>query len=271
MNRSKAIWSLYFAGVIVFLMLPLIVVVPVSFVDAQFLSFPPQAYSLRWYQRFFTDPDFVSATLLSLGVGAGATLIAVLAGTSAAIALARYRFPGRRLIIGLVLAPAIVPVIILALGAYFAFARWGLLGNAAALTFVHATLALPFSVSLVTAALEQFDTTLERAARTLGAGPFQSFYYVTLPAIRPAILAAAVFGFFISFDDLVLALFLMGREYTLPVRIWQDLRFEIDPTVAAAATLLLLMTVIGVAAAGLLFVQTRRPAGALARKITEPS
>ncbi len=211
MNRSKAIWSLYFAGVIVFLMLPLIVVVPVSFVDAQFLSFPPQAYSLRWYQRFFTDPDFVSATLLSLGVGAGATLIAVLAGTSAAIALARYRFPGRRLIIGLVLAPAIVPVIILALGAYFAFARWGLLGNAAALTFVHATLALPFSVSLVTAALEQFDTTLERAARTLGAGPFQSFYYVTLPAIRPAILAAAVFGFFISFDDLVLALFLMGR------------------------------------------------------------
>jgi putative spermidine/putrescine transport system permease protein len=260
MKQVRWLRGAFFGCIVALLLLPLLVVVPVSFVDAKFLSFPPAAYSLRWYERFFTDPDFASATFLSLRVALGASAIAVLVGTCAAIAFARYQFPGRRWLLGLILAPAIVPVIILALGSYFSFAQWNLLGSVTVLTVLHATLALPFVVTMVTAALEQFDTTLERAARTLGAGPFRSFLYVTLPSIRPSILAAGVFGFFISFDDLVLALFLMGREYTLPVRIWQDLRFEIDPTVAAAATLLLAMTVAGVCAAGILFIRQRQSA-----------
>jgi putative spermidine/putrescine transport system permease protein len=260
-SRYSFLMPIYFALLVFFLLFPIIIVIPISFVDAQFLQFPPQSYSLRWYRRYFTDPDFVDATLLSLGVALAATTIATIAGTLSALALTRARIFGKGAIHGLLLSPILVPSIIFALGLYVFFAELDLLGNSFALVMAHVCLAMPFSILIVTATLEHFDITLEQAARVLGAGPIRTFFHVTLPAIRPAVFAAAVFGFFISFDDLVLALFVMGREYTLPVRIWQDLRFEIDPTVAAAASLLIMLTSIGIAAGGVFHMQARKRLG----------
>lgn len=247
MNTNRLPLAVYFGLVVLFLLIPLLVVVPISFVDSQFLQFPPEEFSLRWYRRFFTDPDFVSATQLSIIVGIGASSIATVIGTMASVVLTRRRFFGRSAFIGTALSPMIVPVIIFALGAYFVLAKLDLLGSVMALILIHSMLALPFSIMIVSASLEQSDETLERAARVLGAGPFAAFFYVTLPSIRSAVFAAAVFGFFISFDDLVIALFVMGRDFTLPVRIWQDLRFEIDPTIAATASMLIFMAAVGMA------------------------
>jgi putative spermidine/putrescine transport system permease protein len=251
----------YFAFVVFFLLFPVLIVIPISFIDAQFLQFPPHAYSLRWYRRYFTDPDFVDATLLSLAVAVGASAIATVFGTLAALALSRTRFFARRAVHGLLLSPIVVPGIIFALGLYVFFAQIDLLGNAFALILAHACLGLPFSLLIVSATLEHFDLTLEQAARVLGASPLRTFFHVTLPAISSAAFAAAVFSFFVSFDDLILALFVMGRQYTLPVRIWQDLRFEIDPTVAAAASLLIVLTSVGIALGGILQMHSKKRLG----------
>ena len=248
----------YFAAVAFFLLFPLLVVIPISFVDSRFLQFPPEAFSLRWYRKFFADPDFLDATIFSFMIGIAATVVATCLGTLAALGLTRTRFFGKAAIYALLLSPIIVPVIIVALGLYIFFAWLDWIGNPFALVLAHVTLAIPFSVLIVSATLEHFDVTLERAARVLGAGPTRTFFYVTFPSIRPAVLAAALFGFFISFDELIIALFVMGRRQTLPVRIWQDLRFEIDPTVAAVASLLIVFTAIGIAFGALFHLRATR-------------
>ena len=248
----------YFAAVALFLLFPLLVVIPISFVDSRFLQFPPEAFSLRWYRNFFADPDFLDATMFSFMIGIATTLVATCLGTLAALGLTRTRFFGKAAIYALLLSPIIVPVIIVALGLYIFFAWLDWIGNPLALVLAHVTLAIPFSVLIVSATLEHFDITLERAARVLGAGPTRTFLYVTFPSIRPAVLAAALFGFFISFDELIIALFIMGRRQTLPVRIWQDLRFEIDPTVAAVASLLIVFTAIGIAFGALFHLRATR-------------
>ncbi len=243
---ARVLLPIYFALVALYLLFPLLVVVPISFVDSRFLQFPPEALSLRWYRNYFNDPDFLDATIFSFLIGVPSTLIATTLGTLAALGLTRTRFFGKGVIYALTISPIIVPVIIVSLALYIFFARLDLIGSAFGLILAHSILAMPFSVLIVSATLEHFDVTLERAARVLGAGPIRTFWHVTFPAIRPAVFASAIFGFFISFDELVIALFVMGRRQTLPVRIWQDLRFEIDPTVAAVASLLIALTAIGI-------------------------
>lgn len=243
---TRALLSIYFALVALYLLFPLLVVVPISFVDSRFIQFPPEAFSLRWYRNYFDDPDFLDATVFSFLIGIPATLIATTLGTLAALGLTRTRFFGKGVIYALSISPIIVPVIIVSLALYIFFARLDLIGSAFGLILAHSILAMPFSVLIVSATLEHFDITLERAARVLGAGPVRTFWHVTFPSIRPAVFASAIFGFFISFDELVIALFVMGRRQTLPVRIWQDLRFEIDPTVAAVASLLIALTAVGI-------------------------
>ena len=193
--------SFYFASVALFLLLPLLVVIPISFVDSRFLQFPPESFSLRWYRNYFNDPDFLDATVFSFLVGIAATIIATTLGTLAALGLARTKFFGKGAIYVLILSPIIVPVIIVALGLYVFFARYDFIGNPFALILAHAILAIPFSVLIVSATLEHFDITLERAARVMGAGPLRTFIHVTFPSIRPAVFASMLFGFFISFDE----------------------------------------------------------------------
>jgi putative spermidine/putrescine transport system permease protein len=240
----NGIFAGFFGLVLLFLLFPMFIIVPISFIDSQFLAFPPEKLSLRWYRNYFSDPAYLDATIVSFQVALGTTVLATLLGTLAALGMSRTKFPGKTALYGLLIAPLIIPVIILALGVFIVFAKLRLLENIPALIAAHTVLALPYSVLIVSATLQHFDVTIERAARVLGAGPIRAFVYVTFPYIRPAVFVSAVFGFFVSFDELLIALFVTGRFDTLPKRIWADLRLEIDPTIAAVASLLIGLTLV---------------------------
>lgn len=240
--RLLAAW---FALVVGFLVLPLLMLFPISLSPTQFLRFPPEGLSLRWYQGFFGDRSWVDATWLSLKVGSAATVLSLLFGTAAALAIVRGRFRGRQLLYALMIAPLIVPTVILALGLFIVFAKARLLESFAALVLAHTVIAVPYVVLIVSAALRNIDPTIERAARVMGAGPLAAFRHVTLPAIAPALFASGLFAFFASFDELVITHFVSGAMETLPLRIWNDLNLRLDPTVAAVACMLILLSVLG--------------------------
>jgi putative spermidine/putrescine transport system permease protein len=164
-------------------------------------------------------------------------------GTLAAIGLSRLRGPARAVIAGLIVSPLIVPGIIAAIGIYYAFSRYRLVGTPIGLVLAHTCLAVPFVVTSVSASLAGFDRRLEQAALSLGATPWGTFRQVTLPLISPGVLVGALFAFITSFDEVIVALFLSGSgAITLPRRMWDDLRFAIDPTIAAVSTLTIVFT-----------------------------
>ena len=228
------------AGLVLFyLILPILVVIPLSFSSASYLSFPPPGFSLHWYRNFFTRADWISSAWLSIWVGLAVTVLATALGTPASVALVRGRFAGKGLVNAFILSPLIVPGIIVAIGIYFFYARLGVVGNPIALVLAHTCLAVPFVVINVSATLYGFDERLEYAAMSLGASPWGAFRQVTLPLIRPGVLAGALFAFITSFDELIVALFVSGTAaVTLPRRMWEGIRFEIDPTIAAVSTIL---------------------------------
>ncbi len=248
----KLAFGSYFALILLFLLLPLLIVIPVSFNDGRWLRFPPTGFSLRWYENYFSDPQFIKATITSFWVAGVVSVIATILGTVTALGMARCEFPGKNIVYGLIIAPLIIPIIIYALALFIFYSKIKLTGSVFGLIAAHVTLALPFPVLIVTALLQQFDTTLERAGRVLGASPLRVFRHITFPFIRPAVLASAVFAFFVSFDELVIALFITGRWDTLPKRIWSDLRLEIDPTIAAVASILIGVTIVGITCGELL-------------------
>jgi putative spermidine/putrescine transport system permease protein len=223
------------AGLVLFyLILPILVVIPLSFSSASYLSFPPPGFRLHWYRNFFTRADWISSAWLSIWVGLAVTVLATALGTPASVALVRGRFAGKGLVNAFILSPLIVPGIIVAIGIYFFYARLGVVGNPIALVLAHTCLAVPFVVINVSATLYGFDERLEYAAMSLGA-----FRQVTLPLIRPGVLAGSLFAFITSFDELIVALFVSGTTaVTLPRRMWDGIRFEIDPTIAAVSTIL---------------------------------
>ena len=232
------------AGLVLFyLILPILVVVPLSFSSASYLSFPPPGFSLQWYRNFFTRADWLSSAWLSLWVGLAVTVLATTLGTPAAVALVRGRFVGKGLVNAFILSPLIVPGIIVAIGIYFFYARLGIVGSPIALVLAHTCLAVPFVVINVSATLYGFDEALEYAAMSLGASRWGAFRQVTLPLIGPGVVAGALFAFVTSFDELIVALFVSGTTaVTLPRRMWEGIRFEIDPTIAAVSTILVAFT-----------------------------
>ena len=192
-------------------------------------------------------------------VAIAVTFLSVLLGTPAAIGLSRTRFAGRRAINQLMLSPLIVPGIIVAIGSYFVYAQYGLVGSKLALILAHVCLAVPFVVINVTAALQGVDPRLEQAAANLGATPLAGFRQITLPLIAPGIFAGAVFAFITSFDELLVALFLSGTgAVTLPRRMFDQMRFDLDPTIAAVSSLLIVATTALMLAAEVLRQRTRR-------------
>ena len=240
------LFKIYYWIVIVFLLFPLIIVIPISFVDSKYLQFPPKNFSLRWYENYFNDANFFISTLNSIYLGFFSSIIATIIGTMAAISLSKKNFIGKKILIGFLISPLIFPVIILGLGLYIFFSRLNLNENFISLIIAHSALVMPFSLVIVLTSLINFDTTLERAARVMGANAYRAFWNVTFPYIRPAVISSALFSFFISFDELVIALFISGKIWTLPQRIWQDLRYEIDPTIAAVASVLIILTFVGI-------------------------
>jgi putative spermidine/putrescine transport system permease protein len=239
----KWIFYLLCAVIFMFLVLPIFVIIPISFSSARFLQFPPQGFSLQWYVEYFTGRNWTYATLRSFQVGALAMITATVLGTLASLAIVRGDFKGKRLVYGIILSPLIIPVIITSVALYYFFAKLHLVGTLWSLVLAHTVLAIPFVVVNVTATLQGFDITLERAALSLGANRFVTFMRVTLPLIWPGIMSGALFAFITSFDEVVVAMFLTGSKPTLPKQMWDGIRISINPTISAVASLLIVFSI----------------------------
>jgi putative spermidine/putrescine transport system permease protein len=253
MIAGRILRSVVVALLLFFLAFPIVVVFIASFSEASYLTFPPPAFGLRWYHAYFGNADWLRPTWLSIWVAACVVVLSTTLGTLAALGIARLPKPLRIVVSGLVLSPLIVPVIVVAIGIYYAFAKYGLVGTPIAMVLAHTCLAVPFVVTSVSASLAGIDRRLEQAALSLGATPAGTFRQVTLPLIRPGILVGALFAFITSFDELVISLFLSGvGAVTLPRRMWEDLRYAIDPTIAAVSTLTIILTALLLGGAHLL-------------------
>lgn len=228
--------------VLAFLLLPILAIIPLSFNSSSLLTYPMEGVSLQWYAKVFADSRWISALQNSLWVGGATVAIATPLGTLAALGLSKLAFRGKALLIAGLLSPMIVPTIITAVGIYFVFSRLGLANSLTGLVLAHVVLALPFVLIPVSASLSQLDPALARAAASLGARPGHAFRHVTLPLIAPGIASGAIFAFTTSFDEVVIAMLLTGPEQrTLPRELLSGTRENLDPTVLAVATLLVVL------------------------------
>ncbi len=231
------------AMTVFFLMVPTLVVVPMSFTASNALTFPPEGFSTRWYEKMLTDPQWSNGFIHSAQVAFLTAALATVLGTLAALGTVRGRFPGRSAVNALILSPLIVPVIIIAIGMFSLFVRWKITGSIVGLVIAHTALALPFVVINVATSLRTIDRNLELAAMSLGANPVRTFLHITLPMILPGMFAGALFAFITSWDEVVVAIFLTTARFrTLPVEMWEQVRQVVDPTVAAVSTTLLAVT-----------------------------
>jgi ABC-type spermidine/putrescine transport system, permease component II len=230
--------------VLLFLMLPVLVMIPLSFNSGAFLVYPLQGWSLRWYETFFTSPEWMRGLANSMIVSPAATLVAMIFGTLASIGLTRAEFRGKALLTSILISPMVVPVVIVGVSSYLFFAPLGLANSYFSLIMVHAVLGIPFVIITVTATLQGYNKNLSRAAASLGADPVLTFFKITLPLIGPGMISGALFAFATSFDEVVVTLYLAGPEQaTLPRVMFSGIRENISPTIAAAATVLILISV----------------------------
>jgi putative spermidine/putrescine transport system permease protein len=231
-----------------YILTPLVFVTWLAFFRQEIPSFPPEGYSLRWFQAIAGNDRFVSGFLLSLQLAVIATSIGLCLGLPAALCISRSRFRGREALSSLLLLPLVVPGIVLGIALYVFHVEVELatglpiLGSLGGLIAGHVLIVIPWTVRLVTASLAGLDRSIEEAAQSLGANRFTTFRRVTLPAIRPGVVAAALFGFVSSFGNLEMSLFIVGPgRTTLPIAIIQYLEWKIDPTIAAVSVLQILM------------------------------
>src|SRR5438128_10818204 len=243
--------SVLTGAVLVFLVAPILIIVPLSFSSGSFLFYPLPGFSLRWYEDFFGSSFWLSSLRNSLIVGISATVLATVLGTVAALGIWRARVPAQALVLAILISPMVVPVLIVAVGTYFAFAPLGLTDGYLGLILAHATLGVPFVVITVLATLSGFDRTLIRAAEGLGASQITTFRRVTLPLILPGVASGAVFAFAASFDEVVVALLMAGPgQRTLPRQMFSGINDNISLTIAAAATMLIAISLVLMIAVG---------------------
>jgi putative spermidine/putrescine transport system permease protein len=234
----------YCAFALGFLLLPILAIVPLSFNSGSFLTYPLAGVSLRWYEELAHSPGWWAAFRNSLLIAVAATLIATPLGALAALGLARLTSTLKSFIVVMLLAPMFVPVIVVGVATYFVYAPLGLANSYIGLVLAHATLATPFVVVVVHSALQGLDVSVLRASASLGAPPATVLWRVLLPLIAPGVAAAAIFAFATSFDEVVVTLFLAGTaQKTLPLKMFESVREQISPAIAAAATLLVLTSV----------------------------
>jgi len=253
------------AAVLFFLVAPLIAVIPLSFTAEPYLQFTegmlaldPDAFSLRWYEGLFgmcgdidsstsvmcTDKWMVG-TKNSFIIAIFATLISTTLGTLAALGLSSPHMPFSRPLMALMISPMIVPLIITASGLFFFFAKYNLVATLPGIVLAHAILGIPFVVITVTASLAGFDNNLLRAAANLGGPPITNFFRIQVPMIAPGVISGGLFAFITSFDEVVIVLFIGGPDqYTLPRQMWSGIRQEISPTILAAATILVILSIL---------------------------
>jgi mannopine transport system permease protein len=230
-------------GVLLFLIVPTLIVVPISFGAADHLEFPPRALSLRWYEAYLQDPGWTGPTVFSFQIAIVVTLVATLVGTMAALALVRGGLRGRAVLNAVIIAPLIVPVIIYAIAALFWFGPAGWTGTLHGFVLAHSVMAAPYVVLIVSAALYRVDPALELAAMSLGASRTRAVLAVTLPLAIPAVIGGAVFAFLASFDDATVSFFISGiRDKSLPRKMFENVEFSVSPVVAVVSTLITVLT-----------------------------
>ena len=238
-------------SIFVFLITPILVVMPLSFNAEDFFTFTPEmlrfeaaGYSLKHYDDFFNNPAWQDALKNSVLIAPMATLLSVGFGTLAAIGLSQAHVPFRRAIMAILISPMIVPLIISAAGMYFFYSRIGLQGTYIGVVLAHAALGIPFVIITVTATLVGFDRSLVRASANMGAGPLRTFFKVQMPLILPGVISGGLFAFITSFDEIVVVLFVgSASQKTLPWQMFTGLREQISPTILAAATILVLISI----------------------------
>lgn len=230
-------------GVLIYLLLPILVIIPLSFSSSSFLAYPMPGWSLQWYDNLFRSEDWGRAARNSFIVAPLATLLATVLGTMAAVGLARVQFFGKGLLMSLLIAPMVVPIVVVGVSTYLFFAKIGLNDSYLGLILVHAALGAPFVLTTVLATLQSFNHNLVRASLSMGATPIETFFRITLPIIAPGVISGALFAFATSFDEVVVTLFIAGpTQVTLPRQMFTGIRENITPTIAAVATLLIIFT-----------------------------
>lgn len=243
-SHRQRLWLYAFAGLaMVFLVAPTVIVIPMSFSASQYLEFPPREWSLRWYRHYLDSPEWMSATATSFKAGFLTAAAATPIGVMAAYGLHASGHRWARAAFVLLVTPIAVPVILVAIGAFYAFVRLSLVNTLAGLVIAHSILALPLVVIIVGAALKSFDMNQEMAARGLGASRLRAFMTVTLPQIRFSIVTSALLSFLTSFDEVIIAMFVSGGDYsTLTRNMFNALRDQIDPTIASISTIMIVVS-----------------------------
>jgi putative spermidine/putrescine transport system permease protein len=240
---SSRLLSIYIFVACSTLIAPIVIVCILAFSGEGYLRFPPDQFSLKWFELFFGDSRWRQSLMSSLVIALIACAIATVTGFLTAYALVRSEFRAKKLVLSFMLIPIIVPTVITAIAMYFLTAKLGLIGNSLWIGFCHSVVALPIVVLILLSALQGVDVNLERAALSLGASRSRVFVKVVMPIAMPGVMSGALFAFLASFDELVISLFLAGsRAQTLPVRIWNSLHLEIEPVIAAAAAFLITVT-----------------------------
>jgi putative spermidine/putrescine transport system permease protein len=243
-THGRRLWLyVLMALVLLFLMLPTLIVIPMSFSESQYLEFPPREWSLRWYRNYFGSVSWMQATATSFKAAILTMVLATTLGTMAAYGLHASRFRWRGLVFGFLLAPIIVPVILVGIAVFYAYVKLKLVNSLTGIVLAHSMLAIPLVVMVVTSALKSYDMNQELVARSLGASRPRAFFLVTLPQIRFAVITSATLSFLTSFDEVIVALFISGGENsTLTRNMFAALRDQIDPTIAAISTLVVVLT-----------------------------
>ena len=263
MNWRRAFLYLFVALVVFYFIAPMLIIIPMSLSSGSSLRFPPPGLSTKWFEEFFTNRQWTDAALVSIQLGVATAIVSTVLGTLTALGLVRGRYPFRGAINALVLSPLIVPVVVIAIGTFFAFDRIQdllpirLTGEMPGAIAAHSVLAIPFVVINVSVSLRTIDRTIEMAAQNLGAGPWQTFRRITLPIALPGVTAGALFAFITSWDETVVSYFVVNNPRglrTLPVVMWNMVRLQVEPTIAAVAVLLMAVTTLGL----LLIVLARR-------------
>jgi putative spermidine/putrescine transport system permease protein len=245
-RRLRAAPRYLLAGLILlFLIAPALFLIPVSFTEGSFIQWPPRGFSLRWYMLVLGSDIWARAAIRSFGIGFASATLALVISLPTAIALTRRRFAGQQAMLGFILAPMIVPHILLAVSLYLVYARIGLVGTSVGLVLGHAVIAIPYTVMTLMATLTTYDRRLDQAADTLGAGVLQRVRHVTLPIIRPGLIAAFLIAFVTSFEELTLAMFVTGGlSSTLPNQLWSEMLMAASPALAAVSTLIFAFVVV---------------------------
>ena len=230
-----------------FLVAPMAIIVPMSFSTAISFEFPPPGYWTGYYAQYFSNQSWLDATGNSFIIAFGSMIFTLLVALPAAFGFVRYRFRGKGALNLLMMVPIIVPAVVSALGYYGFLSLMRLVGTYSGMIIAHSVLSIPIAFLVITAALKGFDRNLERAAMSSGAGPLRTFFWVTLPVLRPGILVGALFAFLHSFNEAVVAIFIAGRDAsTLPKKMFESIRLESDPVIAVVSTLLTGAVLVGV-------------------------